>query len=179
MAIMVQHALNFRHHMKLTRFVLAALAAAGISLSAHAAGNAVLIQMEQDGKFKVWHTEGESHLTEDEIFSLAASALPEGGKRMLTGAGFARAIETKGGTIIVVSGADVEKSMLVDRDACGHVKLWYSTGTTSLTDEQLTELVLSALPDGGKNILVGKRYAKAHSTAIGVMVVLWEPAAVR
>lgn len=165
--------------MKPAWFILAVLVAVGVSLPVRAADNTVLIQMEQDGKFKVWHTEGSARLTEDETIDLAASALPEGGKTMLTSAGPARAFETEKGTVIVISGGDTEKRLLAESDACGHVKLWHAEGATSLTDEQLMELVLSALPDGGRNILVGNRYAKAYSMSIGVMVVLWEPTAAR
>lgn len=157
--------------------VIAAIVSAIAILPAYAADNALLIQIEQDGRFKVWHVEGETRLTEDEVFTLAASARPEGGEKILTGAGIASAFDTKGGIVIEIPGAKSDKALLVERDACGGVKVWHAEGSTSLTDEQLTELVLSALPDGGRTVPVGKRYAKAYAASLGVTVVLWEPAA--
>jgi hypothetical protein len=44
-----------------------------------------------------------------------------------------------------------------------------------LTDEQMTDLVLSALPDGGKRVSIGSNYAKAYSVELGVVAVIWAP----
>jgi hypothetical protein len=59
-----------------------------------AVDNVLLIQLQPGGAYRVWHTEGESQLTDDEVMALEATARPGGGEEMATGAGPARAHET-------------------------------------------------------------------------------------
>jgi hypothetical protein len=42
-----------------------------------------------------------------------------------------------------------DRELLVDRDACGHVKTWHAEGVTRLSEDQATDLVMAALPGGG------------------------------
>ncbi len=155
---------------------MVAMIAAAAALPAHAADNTLLIQIEPDGRYKVWHTEGATHLDDEELLDLAASARPEGGETQATSAGPARAFAVKEGVLVVVADAPSDKTLLIDRDECGGVKLWHSEGATQLTDEQLTELVLSALPGGGKNLRLGENLAKAFAGRIGVTATIWKPA---
>lgn len=152
--------------------ILAAVAAA--AFSAHAsADNTLLIKLEPDGRYTVWQSTGETALAEGEVLALEASATPQGGEPMQTSAGLASAAVTKDGVVISVPAAQRDKALLIDRDACGAVKLWHSAGPTALTDDQITELVVSALPGGGKSIALGTSLAKAYSTDLGTMVVIW------
>lgn len=148
------------------------LLAAGLAM---AADNALLIQVEPGGGYRVWHTEGSSRLTEDEILMLAAGATPEGSALQPVSAGPARAIQTGNGVVIELPEAAVDRRLLVDRDACGAIKVWHAEGETRLSDEQITELVISALPGGGRPVKVDGRYAKAFITELGYAVVLWAP----
>lgn len=160
--------------MHLTRALLATifvLAASG----AAAADNALLIQVESAGGYRVWHTEGATKLGEDEILMLAAGATPEGSALQQVSAGPARAFQTGNGVIIELPEAAGDRRLLVDRDACGAVKVWHSDGETRLSEAQMTELVISALPGGGKLVKVDDRYAKAFITELGYAVVLWAP----
>jgi hypothetical protein len=154
---------------------LAALAALLICNSASAVDNALLIQVEPGGGYRVWHAEGTTVLSEDEILMLAAGATPEGGTLQSVSAGPARAFRTGGSVIIELPEAATDRRLLVDRDACGAIKVWHAEGETRLTEEQLTELVISALPGGGRPIKVDGRYAKAFITELGYAVVLWAP----
>ncbi len=140
---------------------------------ARAEDNVLLIQQGPEG-FKVWHTEGPSHLTDDEVLELMATATPKGGDAMPTPLGQARAFEMKEGIVIRLLEAQRDKALLVDRDACGHVNLWHAEGTTQLTDDELTEIVLSALPDGGKRLRLGDRYVKGFIGKLGVTATLWK-----
>lgn len=151
-----------------TIFLLAANAAA-------AADNGLLIQTVPGGGYRVWHTEGATNLSEDEILMLAAGATPEGSELQRISAGPARAFQTGNGVIIELPEAAADRRLLVDRDACGAVKVWHSDGTTQLSDDQLTELVLSALPGGGRPVKVDGNYAKAFITPLGYAVVIWAP----
>lgn len=155
--------------------LLAAILFAVLAFSARAGDDTLLIQMEKDGSYKVWHIEGDSNPSQDELLALEGSATPEGGPLRMTAAGMARAFEVAEGIAIEIPGAPVDKRLLMDRDACGGVKVWHSAGATQLTDDQLTELVLAAEPGGGKRVNLGKRYAKTFSTRIGVIAVLWDP----
>ena len=68
------------------------------------------------------------------------------------------------------------KALLVDRDACGHLKTWHAEGGVPLTEEQATDLVLAALPGGGPRLVLdAERHAKSYLTAIGIMVAIWKP----
>jgi hypothetical protein len=142
---------------------------------AEAADNTLLIQLQKDGSYLVWHSEGRTQLSDDELTSLSASARPEGGEPILTTAGPASAFEIPRAVLVVLADAKSDRKLLIDRDACGGVRLWHAEGATSLTDDQLTELVLSALPDGGKRVSIGSNYAKAYSTELGVVAVIWAP----
>ncbi len=134
--------------------------------------NVLLIQQGPHG-FVVWHGEGQSQLDDDTVLELMASATPEGGAERMTAFGPARAYELPEGSLIRLPAAPVDKALLVDRDACGHIKLWHSEGATRLTETQLTELVLSALPEGGPRLRLDGKYAKAFVGKLGVTVTLW------
>jgi hypothetical protein len=149
------------------------LLTAGLAM---AADNALLIQVEAGGGYRVWHTEGSSRLTEDEILMLSASASPSGSEPQQVSAGRARAFQTGNGVVIELPEAATDRRLLVDRDACGAIKVWHAEGETKLTDDQITELVISALPGGGRLIKIDGRYAKAFITELGYSVVLWQPA---
>jgi hypothetical protein len=141
--------------------------------SVGAADNALLIQMQPGGHYKVWHTEGESRLTEDEVMALEITARPEGGEETPTGAGPARVYETSDGVIIRLPAARNDKAVLIDRDGCGHVRLWHSAGAVNLSEDQITDIVISALPEGGKRIIVGNYHVIAFITNLGVTAALW------
>jgi hypothetical protein len=139
-----------------------------------AADTALLIQVESGGRYRVWHVEGETHMSEEEILSVAANAKPEGGEPVRVAAGTARAFQTEHGVVIEIADAKSDQALLIDRDDCGAIKVWHSEGATHLTDEQLTELVMSALPGGGRRVKVDDRYAKAFVTPLGYAVVIWQ-----
>ncbi len=162
--------------MSLTRFFAAAFAAL-LALPASAEDTALLIQIEPNGRYAVWHAGGQSPLGEEEISALEATARPEGGKPMLTAAGLAQAIETDKGMLIRLPALGPEKTLLIDHDGCGGVKIWHARGDVNLTEDELTELVLSALPEGGRNVVLGKLHGKAYSTRIGVIAAIWRPVA--
>lgn len=155
--------------------LLAAATLVLAALPALAADNTLLIQIEASGKFRVWHTEGDSMLNEDELAALAASARPEGGEKMPTGAGLASGHETKNGVVVVLHDKRHDNQLLIDRDDCGGVKLWHGDGTTNLSEDELTELVLTALPGGGTRLIIGEQFARAYSGRLGVTALLWKP----
>ena len=162
--------------MGLFRLVAAALVTAAFAFPAAAAEDtALLIQIRPDGRYTVWHAGGQSPLSEDEIGALEASAKPEGGRSMLTAAGMVRAFDTPNGVLIRLPALGPDRSLLIDHDGCGGIKVWHDRGDVDLTEDELTELVLSALPEGGKNIVLGKYHAKAYSTKIGVIAAIWRP----
>lgn len=145
--------------------------------TASAADNVLLIQLRPGGGFTVWHTEGESQLTDDEVMELEATAKPEGGPVMSTSAGPARVYETTEGVTIRLPEAKHDKALLLDRDDCNHVRVWHAAGATRLSDDQIADIFISALPGGGKRIAVGDYYVKAFVTKLGVTATLWNPAA--
>ena len=155
--------------------VLAAFAALLICTSASAVDNALLIQVEPGGGYRVWHTDGTTKLSEEEILMLAAGATPEGSALQSVSAGPARAVQTGNGVVIELPDAANDRRLLVDRDACGAIKVWHAEGETNLTEGQITDLVISALPGGGRPIKVDGRYAKAFITELGYAVVIWAP----
>lgn len=155
--------------MRLALFLVAWLAAA----AAGAADNVLLIQMQPGGRYLVWHTEGESQLSDDEAMALEVTARPEGGAEMQTSAGPARAYETSDGVTIHLSAAKDDKALLIDRDNCGHIRLWHAAGATNLPDDQITDIVMSALPGGGKRLTLGRYHVKAFITRLGVTATLW------
>jgi hypothetical protein len=152
-------------------FLLAVLLA---MTSVQAADNVLLIQLQEGGGYKVWHTEGESTLSEDEVMDLEVTATPQGGVETPTSAGPARAYETATGVMIKLLAAPRDNAVLIDRDGCGHVRQWHAAGATNLTDEQITDIFISALPEGGKRLTVDKYYVKAFITKLGVTATLWD-----
>ncbi|MCX8017364.1 MAG: hypothetical protein N2690_05630 [Rhodocyclaceae bacterium] len=104
---------------------------------------------------------------------LLASATPEGGPSRPTAFGPARAYLLPEAILIRLPAAPTDQALLVDRDACGHIKLWHASGATQLSDAELTEIVMSALPEGGPRLTIGGRYAKAFLGRLGVTVTLW------
>jgi hypothetical protein len=142
--------------------------------SAAADDNVLLIQLQPGGAYTVWHTEGESRLSDDEVMTLEVNASPEGGTELPTGAGPARAYETSDGVVIRLTAAPNDKAVLIDRDGCGHIRLWHSAGATQLTEDQITDIFMSALPEGGKRLRLGEHNVKAFITRLGVTATLWK-----
>lgn len=138
----------------------------------HAEDSVLLIQTGPEG-YRVWHGRGVSQLTEDEAIEVMASARPEGGEVVATRLGPALAYELPAGIVIRLPAAPSDRELLVERDACGHVKTWHSEGTTQLTEAELTEIVLSALPEGGPRLRFGNRYVKAFVGKLGITATLW------
>ena len=165
--------------MKPMRQIAAALAACAALLAPPAAAEdtALLIQIETDGRYTVWHAGGKSPLGDEEISALEVTARPEGGKPTLTTAGLAQAFDTPAGMLIRLPALGPDRSLLIDRDGCGGIKIWHDRGDVNLTEDELTELVLSALPEGGKNVTMTSYHAKAYSTKIGVIAAIWKPVA--
>jgi len=153
--------------------LLAPLALMFFVLPVWAEDNVLLIQNVPEG-FRVWHVEGVNRLSEEETVDLIATARPEGGPLTLTRLGLAQAFELPVGVRIELSNVKQDKTLLANNDACGHIQLWHSEGTTQLSNDELTELVLSALPEGGKRLTLGNRYAKAFITPMGITVTLWK-----
>ncbi|MFN3884893.1 MAG: hypothetical protein ACK4Q4_09070 [Rhodocyclaceae bacterium] len=145
---------------------------------AHADDNVLLVQTGPQG-FVVWHGEGTSLLDDDVVLELMASATPEGGEEIPTPLGPARAFELPEGIVIRLPAASHDRALLVDRDACGHIKLWHEEGATRLSEAQLTEIVMSALPEGGPRIRLDGFYAKAFVGKLGVTVTLWQAPQIR
>lgn len=144
--------------------------------AAGAAGDNLLIQIEHDGHYRVWHSEGVTTIGEDDALAVAATATRDGGDPQAIAGGRARALETEHGVVIEMIDAVADKRLLFDRDACGAVKIWHSEGATRLTEDQITELVMSALPGGGPRLTFEGRHAKAYITPLGYAVVLWAAA---
>lgn len=153
--------------------ILLSLLAAVSVMPVWAEDNVLLVRQGPEG-FVVWHTEGESALSDDELMDIMATATPEGGEQVETPVGPARAFELPAGILIRLPAAPRDNALLVDRDACGHVIAWHAAGTTQLTDAELTEAVMSALPEGGPRLRLGDRYAKAFVGRLGVTVTLWK-----
>ncbi len=154
------------------RSLLLALALAAAGSLASAADN-LLVQLEPGGGYRVWHTEGVTRISEEEVLAVAATAKPEGGEPVVVAGGRARAFQTESGVVIEMLDATVDRRLLVDRDDCGAIRLWHSEGPTKLSDDQLTELVLSALPGGGRRLSLNGHHAKAYITPLGYAVVIW------
>jgi hypothetical protein len=130
--------------------------------------------MQPGGTYRVWHIEGESRLSDDEIMALEVTARPEGGEETPTSAGPARVYESSDGVTISLPAARNDKLLLVDRDDCNHVRVWHAAGATSLSEDQITDIVISALPGGGKRLTVGDYHVKAFITKLGVTATLWK-----
>jgi hypothetical protein len=151
----------------------AAVAACLCAAALHAEDNVLLIQTGPQG-FIVWHTEGKSRISDDEALEVMASARPGGGEEVMTAHGPARGYELPAGVLIRLPEAKSDKALLVDRDACGHIQMWHAEGETQLSDGELTEIVMSALPEGGKRLTLGNRYVKAFVTPLGITATLWK-----
>jgi hypothetical protein len=141
--------------------------------SVSAEDNVLLLQLRPGGGMTVWHTEGDSQITDDEALNLEASAQPAGSAELPTAAGPARSYETPDGVLIRLPAAAKDNALLIDRDNCGHIKLWHAAGATHLSDDQLTDIFMSALPEGGKRLTIGDRHVKAYITKLGVTASLW------
>lgn len=146
-----------------------------LALPAAAEDTALLIQLQPDGHYRVWHSDGPSRLPEPLLLELEADARPGGGPVMQTLRGPAQAFETKEGVVIELPQAGEDNRLFFDRDGCGGVKVWHAAGTLYPTEEELTELVLTALPEGGQRIKVGDTYARAFTTRVGVIAAIWKP----
>lgn len=161
-------------NLKRCRLLLLALAL--VSLGALAESSNLLIQLQPGGGYRIWHADGPSVLNDDDIMLLDSMAEPQGSAPVPTPLGAARARRTELGVIIELLEAKIDKILLVDRDACGHLKTWHAEGGLPLTDDQATDLVMSALPGGGPRLaLDGERHAKSFITTIGIMVAVWNP----
>ncbi len=53
--------------------------------------------------------------------------------------------------------------------------MWHAAGSTYPAEDELTELVLTALPEGGQRVRVGNTWARAFTTRVGVIAALWKP----
>ncbi|MDP1524497.1 MAG: hypothetical protein Q8M20_01680 [Rhodocyclaceae bacterium] len=144
----------------------------GVAAAVAAADNVLLIQTGPAG-FTVWHVEGSSVLPDDDVIDIMATARPEGGEIIKTPLGPAQAFQLADGVMIGLPEAPRDRAWLVDRDACGHIHLWHAEGTTQLTDAQLSDIYMSALPEGGPRLRLGAQYAKGFIGKLGVTVTLW------
>lgn len=149
------------------------LASICLSFPAVAADNVLLIQLRPGGGYTVWHTEGESRLGDDEAMTVESTARPEGGETVQTAFGPARAYDTPEGVLIRLPEARRDNALLVDRDNCGHIRLWHAAGENNPTEEQLTEIAMSALPEGGKRLHLGEFHVKAFITRLGITASFW------
>lgn len=161
--------------MMIREIIVLAFLSIVFSSLANAAEDTILIQLAQDGQYRVWYSRGESNLTENDLTALEASALPEGGPVVLTAAGSARAFASDDTIRVEIPDASHDKTLLISRDPCGWASAWHTAGHVDLSNDDLTELVMTALPTGGKNILVGTRLAKAYTSKLGVVAVIWQP----
>lgn len=162
--------------MRCARIIAAFLLVFSTAAAAIENNTTLLVQIEPDGRYRVWHSTGATQLNEDELLNLAASARPEGGETQVTSAGPAVAYDTRQGVVVALKEARGDDRLLIDRDDCGGVKVWHAGGTVPLGDDDLTELMLTAMPGGGKRIPVGKLVARGFITRLGVIVLLWKPA---
>ena len=153
--------------------ILLFVAALMLVTSGWANDNVLLIQLRPGGGFTVWHTEGESQLSDEEVMTLEAAAKPGGGDEIPTSFGPARAYENSDGVTIRLPAARNDKALLLDRDNCGHVRQWHAAGATTLSDDQITDIFMSALPEGGKRLTIGAYHVKAFITPFGVTATLW------
>lgn len=161
--------------MRHARIIAAFLIAFAANAFALEGNTTLLVQIDPDGRYRIWHSTGATQLNEDELLALAASARPEGGEPMATSAGPAVAYDTRQGVVVALKDVRGDDRLLIDRDDCGGVKVWHAGGPTLLGEDDLTELMLTALPGGGKRIPVGKQVARGFSTRLGVIVLLWKP----
>lgn len=153
--------------------VFAALLLCFAVTAVQAEDNVLLVQTGPQG-FVVWHVEGENVMPDDDVLELMATATPEGGKEMPSPLGRAQAFEMPEGILIRLLDVPRDKALLVDRDACGHILQWHAEGATQLSDAHLTEIVMSALPEGGPRIRLNGTYAKGFIGRLGVTITLWK-----
>ena len=161
---------------KLLPLIVLAAVALGAQ-SAQGAEETVLIQLQPDASYRVWYAEGQRRPSDDDLNRVSALATNDGSDVAETSSGPARAFSLPHGVMIAFADGRPDDRLLVDRDACGGVRVWHSQGKTTLSDNELTDLVLSALPDGGKRVALGDRYGKAFQTPLGVVAVIWAPPA--
>jgi hypothetical protein len=136
----------------------------------------LLIQLQPGGSYRVWYADGPSVLSDDEVLLLDSLAEPKGGEIVETSLGAARARQSDQGVVIELLDRAEDKALLVDRDGCGHLKTWHADGATPITEDQITDLVISAIPGGGPRLVLdADRHAKAFLTNLGVMVAVWRP----
>lgn len=160
-----------KHWRSLLLLVLALSPPASLAESSN-----LLIQLQPGGGYRVWHADGPSVLNDDDVMLLDSMAEPQGSAPIPTLLGAARARRTELGVVIELVEAKTDKTLLVDRDACGHLKTWHTEGGMALTDDQATDLVMAALPGGGPRLVLDpEHHAKSFITAIGVMVAVWKP----
>ena len=162
------------------KFILGAFAAGLVfvlsAASAMAQTNNLLIQMQPGGGFRVWHGDGPSVLSDDEVMLLDSLAEPRGSAPITTSLGAARARSTEQGVVIELADATADKALLVDRDACGHLKTWHSEGRMQISENQAIDLVMAAVPGGGPRMVLDEQHhAKSFLTNLGVMVAIWRP----
>jgi hypothetical protein len=155
--------------------LICTFAAALAAAAASADDNTLLIQLDAQGKFVVWHTQGTTYLNDDELAALTASAQPEGGAILATSAGPAQAFQTRDGVVVALKEATRDARLLIDRDDCGGVKVWHGEGETQLSEDDLVELLLTALPGGGRRLAVGENFARGYIARLGVIALLWKP----
>lgn len=153
------------------RFLPLLLLAAATCASAD--DNVLLVQNGPGGA-RVWHVEGPSQLDDDMLLELMVVADPLGDAVLETPLGPARAEDTGRGVIIHLPQAKNDPQLLVDQDACGHIQVWHSEGKTHLPEDELAQLLISALPGGGPRMrLSDGRYAKAFLGKLGATITLW------
>jgi len=156
--------------------ILAVVLLALLPLAALAESTNLLIQLQAGGTYRIWHGEGPSVLDDDEVMLLYSLAEPQGSAPVATALGAARARSTAQGVVIELLDAATDKALLVDHDACGHIKTWHAEGGAPISEEQATDLVLAAVPGGSRRLVLDEqRHAKSFLTELGVMVAIWRP----
>lgn len=161
--------------MMIREIIVFAFLSIAFSSLVNAAEDTILIQLTQDGQYRVWYSRGDSNLSENDLAAIEASALPEGGPVVSTAAGSARAFSAEDSIRVEIPDAPQDKTLLISRDPCGWASAWHMAGHVELSNDDLTELVMTALPTGGKSIRVGTRLAKAYTSKLGVVAVIWQP----
>lgn len=161
---------------RLRRGLLGAVLWVLLPLAAAAQSTNLLIQVQSGGAYRIWHGAGPSVLEDDEVMLLYSLAEPQGSAPVATALGAARARSTGQGVVIDLLDVATDKALLVDHDACGHIKTWHAEGGMSLTEEQATDLVLAAVPGGGRRLVLDEQHhAKSFLTDLGIMVAIWRP----
>ena len=163
-----------------TAMLVILLALVFASGAARAENNSLLIQLQPGGSYRIWYADGPSVLEDEDVMLLDAAAEVEGSAPVKTALGMARALRTSQGVVIELADVGRDRFLLVDRDACGHVKTWHAEGGMPLSEDQATDLFLAALPGGGARVVLdGERHAKSFLTNLGAMVAIWKPRSAR